>query len=753
MNNFKYTLTDFLTPGIIISFLLIVAGIVFVIFTNEISFLLIGVSVALLGAFQLFAGINNLINDLKRTKPKRKPQFSEKTFTKSYEPKDIPKDDESDEDEFRIIKKASSMDDKKINNKNEESDEELSDMRIIGSLSNKESYQKTNIPHQINEKDKSVMLLDSEVTDEKNQNSVTEDEGILKKENAGKKTDGDTEIQTESDVKDVINDDSINKVKENLKDDENITLQENQNEYETSDDKKHHSIPLKFINKFRKIEINGEAMKELLKNENNFDFKPKEELEFLLSKLLVILSSITDTKTAVFVLVDNDSEKFIIESFVTTIPDKISKENQFSFADDLISNIIINKKPEILKEINEDAETDLIPYYTDKTGTNSFVGLPIIYNDLVLGVLAVDSGINDAYDEAVINLLSDFKNLCSAFVYNYNEKYNLYQEQKTLYAIEKFTDIIQDNEDKQENIIDAIISSVQNTFNFERIGICGYNEADDCWNVVGLNSKEYEDYGAVISLDNSYISRTLTNYEPFYKKISDSNEIRVNDKEPKYDDGVFISVPLKSKTTNFGALFAESRKITYLNESDMNTLLRLSEFAALSIERLNILDVLQTSVMIDHNSGLYNHSAFYHRLKEEFIRAKDFKYPVSLILIRIDKYESYNQYPQKIDQITLHVLNQIEKNLRIYDIFGKADNDIFGVILIESDSYKSKLWAEKLRSEIAKTIIEIDNHKFSVTVSLGVTELSKDSDANTILNNAMDSLNKSLEKTNTVTVY
>ena len=136
-----------------------------------------------------------------------------------------------------------------------------------------------------------------------------------------------------------------------------------------------------------------------MKDDHGKPNMPKEELDNFLSKLLLVLSSITDTKTAVFALVNEEASEFIIESFVTAVPDKIKKDRNYTISNDLISQVIKNRKPEILKEINPNAELDLLPYYKETTGTSSFVGIPVAFDHVILGVLCIRSEIQDAYDE------------------------------------------------------------------------------------------------------------------------------------------------------------------------------------------------------------------------------------------------------------------------------------------------------------------------------------------------------------------
>jgi diguanylate cyclase (GGDEF)-like protein len=431
---------------------------------------------------------------------------------------------------------------------------------------------------------------------------------------------------------------------------------------------------------------------------------------------------------------------------------KISRQTLFEFGDDLISKVIINQKPEIVKSMNQDAETDLLKYYSTKTGTKSFIGIPVFLEKTVVGVLCVDSNSNDAYDENIIQLLSNFKHLCTAFISNYNEKYTLYHDRNTLLAIDKFNELITKNQDNQNTIINAIITSVSSIFHFTRIGICGYNEKGNNWNIIASNSEDHKTAKKVDTL-NGLIAKTINKYEPVYAKITSETGIRLYENEPKMSKGFFVSIPIRTQKNNYGALFAEYDNNKYLNESDIKSMLNLAEYAALAIEKINVSEILANSSIIDQNNGFHNKNALLHRIQEEIIRAADFKYKLSLVLLKLDKYDAYEQHPDKLDRITDYVLATIENNLKAYDILGQTDHDVFGVLLIEGDASNAKFWAEKVRTQIANSMIEINSHRLSVTVSIGVAEFNESMNLNDFINSSKEALNISLNKTNSVTVF
>jgi len=66
---------------------------------------------------------------------------------------------------------------------------------------------------------------------------------------------------------------------------------------------------------------------------------------------------------------------------------------------------------------------------------------------------------------------------------------------------------------------------------------------------------------------------------------------------------------------------------------------------------------------------------------------------------------------------------------------------------------ESQLWAERIRSEVAQSVINIDKKKYSVTISGGVAEHTKMDNATTLLEKSHKALTIASKKTNNITIF
>ncbi len=489
--------------------------------------------------------------------------------------------------------------------------------------------------------------------------------------------------------------------------------------------------------------------------------EPRKEFEYFLNRVLMTIRSVTNTRTSAFILINSEKKELILISFVTDVAECIVPRIKFPLGKDVVSQIVLSKKPEILTEINPAAELDLIPYYNKKVGTLSFIGVPVFYNNTVIGVLAADTNVLDAYDAVTVTFFGHFTKLISALVLSYTDKYDLLQASRTLDAISQFREFVNTPNKSINDIVDSLINSASELIEFTTIGVCGYDEMSGGW--YNKVKKGKDSPSTTIKLespvlaDSSLIGESIINNKTLLISPLDEDVVRVHPNETKLENGFFVSVPiiLKSISSTYGALYVEGKNAASLTSFDVNILETLCDHAGSNIEKLHFIDILQTSAMFDATTGMLNQPAFHHRLREEFLKSLEFNLPITLCLLRIDKYASYdpNKYQQRMEKVLYHVLNIIRRQLRQFDIFGRVDINSFGIILIGMKIENAKIWAERLRKEIAISVLEIDSKRFTVTVSVGIADNYGCVSHNNLLENAKKVLDKSLERTNTVTLF
>ncbi len=133
-------------------------------------------------------------------------------------------------------------------------------------------------------------------------------------------------------------------------------------------------------------------------------------------------------------------------------------------------------------------------------------------------------------------------------------------------------------------------------------------------------------------------------------------------------------------------------------------------------ERFRLLSIL------DGLTELYNHRYFQERLKEEFERARRYRHAISLIMLDIDYFKRINDSYGHLagDFILKELARLIRQNIRKSDIPARYGGEEFAIILPETDLKGASILGERLRERVEKEPFHFEEHRITVTISLGV---------------------------------
>ena len=131
---------------------------------------------------------------------------------------------------------------------------------------------------------------------------------------------------------------------------------------------------------------------------------------------------------------------------------------------------------------------------------------------------------------------------------------------------------------------------------------------------------------------------------------------------------------------------------------------------------------LQMLATTDRLTGANNRASFDERLAEEFYHALHYEQPLSVILVDVDHFKSFNDtygHPEG-DQALQFVTHLLQKSARNNDLVARYGGEEFALILPNTDLSGAMALAERCRAAIAEHPWKLR----SITVSLGVATLA-----------------------------
>jgi len=149
---------------------------------------------------------------------------------------------------------------------------------------------------------------------------------------------------------------------------------------------------------------------------------------------------------------------------------------------------------------------------------------------------------------------------------------------------------------------------------------------------------------------------------------------------------------------------------------------KISEFGN-AINEKN--EELSRLIITDEKTQLFNFRYFKSQLHQEFVRARRFKEPFSIIMVDVDKFKHYNDTNGHLlgDEVLKKVARLIRQECRETDIPARFGGEEFSVLLPRTDKDEAKAVAERIRRAIEDEVF-INQEKQpggNLTASLGIS--------------------------------
>ena len=149
---------------------------------------------------------------------------------------------------------------------------------------------------------------------------------------------------------------------------------------------------------------------------------------------------------------------------------------------------------------------------------------------------------------------------------------------------------------------------------------------------------------------------------------------------------------------------------------------------ALQVKKISLYETVKELSIIDGLTKVYVRRHFLERLEEELKRALKRKSPLSVLMLDIDHFKSYNdQFGHLVGDSTLReVASVIRENVRKVDLVARYGGEEFVIALPEIGSPANFETAERIRSAVARKHFRLYDEETKATVSVGISSFPKD---------------------------
>jgi len=151
----------------------------------------------------------------------------------------------------------------------------------------------------------------------------------------------------------------------------------------------------------------------------------------------------------------------------------------------------------------------------------------------------------------------------------------------------------------------------------------------------------------------------------------------------------------------------------------------------------------EVAASTDYLTGLANRRTVALAGERAFHAAQRHNNVLSVALIDVDHFKGVNdRYGHDSGDVALkHIADMLQKAGRIDDLLGRHGGEEFVVLFDQTDREKSILAAERLRESVQNNVLNIDNRKIPMTVSIGIATFQEsDTNFNDLLRRADQAL-------------
>jgi diguanylate cyclase (GGDEF)-like protein len=213
---------------------------------------------------------------------------------------------------------------------------------------------------------------------------------------------------------------------------------------------------------------------------------------------------------------------------------------------------------------------------------------------------------------------------------------------------------------------------------------------------------------------NSYITKPFNNEEILRIARLALKEQEIKLKEDRFQE------ELKEKVKEATKQLKEKNDLLEEEEKKTKELYEKLKEEERLIKKKNIL--LQKLSVTDGLTGIYNHRYFQKRIKEEFIRAKRYNFPLSCLMIDLDDFKVLNDAHghQVGDRILTEFSMILNNSIREVDMAARYGGEEFVVLLPQIDIDGAANMAERFRMAVELHKFFGTDKPFNITISIGV---------------------------------
>ncbi|MFZ0390884.1 MAG: GAF domain-containing protein [Calditrichia bacterium] len=447
----------------------------------------------------------------------------------------------------------------------------------------------------------------------------------------------------------------------------------------------------------------------------------EEIFENFLHNSLHLAKKVLVSDTVVLLLANYSKKQFQPRYMASDQQDQAINKTPFDIYKGLPSLILRNKKSLIENHLPQDS--DILPYHqNNEHNVQSFAGVPVYYNDFVIGVLCADSKVKEAYGSEDLEILQSFAALVTAQLVNSNKLYE-YETENWVSNILFESSCEMNRIRTEDELWDYLMGKIPGIVDCERISIAKKTENKQA-EIIRLNGGTGNlKPGKTANLTEGLIGWVLRKNQSLLVEDFSSKENyvpRFSEQEtPGKDYLSLICVPVSGDKNVVGAVCLESKRPRNFKEQHKRILQTITNQAATIFSRTQSLKQLARYNYLNPITEVENINAFNFIYPKEWMRANISQTPLSLLYFKI--YFQIKEHGQDLDNLAVREFLQILlPYIADTDYIFHLSADTFVVLTDKKEEENIKRFLHEVLKKVSEKKIWAQGQVYDFYTSIGM---------------------------------
>ncbi len=371
-----------------------------------------------------------------------------------------------------------------------------------------------------------------------------------------------------------------------------------------------------------------------------------------------------------------------------------------------------------------------LPYYAGDPDIDSFLGVPVLEDGHLRGVLCADritapdgqSRPFNERDEALLVGATEqlLRAIRSERVFSAVER-SKYEHERFFAALSELNRAL-----TADQVHATAFQAVGEFVEFDFAAITLFDKLARRHNVLATSGEVPKGLAGLSFAENAGLASMVVknkHFLPAAGELRDKEALVWGRKVRLANIESLLILPLIVADEAVGTFAVAARRARAFGKDKREMLSVLANHVAVSLANARMYGRMEEMATTDGLTGLVNHRSFQERFSEMLARAERTSGKQAFLLTDIDHFKKVNDtYGHPIGDAVLRGVAQVVQNcVRKVDVAARYGGEEFGIILEGTDHQGARQLAERIRAEVQKQVFQSDKGSFSVTLSLGIS--------------------------------